>query len=396
LLSAHHYRKGRSSLTKQDSARQSRQAFSCPSDGLNASEKFYLNERTDIAFLPFGLDLFDKLVKACKAVRASLQSEQRALNTNTLASVIAQIPPQTAAARLAGNITSLTKPEAIQALTRLSPQEEARLGFLQKALQDLQANDPEKLIAQLNIRASRARALSEHLRRLESALSEAEVAAVLEARKEGRRKSEEAKRLREATFPRTVLPGTGGEQWKAMWDSSRVFSEQQAYLGKPFPVTQDGSKCVLCQQDLDREAVHRLTKFEETIKELPLEHDSKAESVNTAIAQNEKRRAALTEDREVGDDCPALASVSQQAQSIVVEIEARIKSLRESKSIDARKKMAEEAEELRARILLGKNEQTILDEIEKKVLIGETRILGGFLKNDEFGLGDRHALGLEQ
>jgi hypothetical protein len=26
----------------------------------------------------------------------------------------------------------------------------------------------------------------------------------------------------------------------------------------------------------------------------------------------------------------------------------------------------------------------------------ETGILGGFLKNDEFGLGDRHALGLEQ
>jgi hypothetical protein len=26
----------------------------------------------------------------------------------------------------------------------------------------------------------------------------------------------------------------------------------------------------------------------------------------------------------------------------------------------------------------------------------ETRILGCFLENDEFGLGDRHALGLEQ
>ena len=26
----------------------------------------------------------------------------------------------------------------------------------------------------------------------------------------------------------------------------------------------------------------------------------------------------------------------------------------------------------------------------------ETRILGGFLKNDEFGLGNCHALGLEQ
>jgi energy-coupling factor transporter ATP-binding protein EcfA2 len=366
----------------------------------------YLNERTDVAFLPFGLDLFDKLVKACKAVRARLESEQRALNTYTLASVIAQIPPETAAAKLAGNITSLTRPEAVQVLTRLSSQEEARLGFLQKALQDLQANDPEKLIAQLKIRASRARALSEHLRGLESALSEVEVAAVLEARKEGRRKSEEAKRLREATFLQTLLPGTGSEQWKAMWESSRVFSEQQAYPEKSFPVTQDGSKCVLCQQDLDHEAVHRLTKFEEftnstterelrqirvdfvrrrnafaslqtapeavteTIKELRLEHDSKAEIMNTAIAQNEKRRAAvtaaLTEDRDVGDDCPALASASQQAQSIAVEIEARIKSLRESNSTVARKKMTEEAEELRARILLGKNEQTILDEIEKK------------------------------
>ena len=33
----------------------------------------YLNERTDVAFLPFGLDLFDKLVKACRAVRTSLE-----------------------------------------------------------------------------------------------------------------------------------------------------------------------------------------------------------------------------------------------------------------------------------------------------------------------------------
>lgn len=30
----------------------------------------YLTEKTDVAFRPFGLDLFDKLVKACKTVRA--------------------------------------------------------------------------------------------------------------------------------------------------------------------------------------------------------------------------------------------------------------------------------------------------------------------------------------
>src|SRR5690606_10586486 len=32
----------------------------------------YLTEKTDVAFRPFGLDLFDKLVRACKNVRAKL------------------------------------------------------------------------------------------------------------------------------------------------------------------------------------------------------------------------------------------------------------------------------------------------------------------------------------
>jgi hypothetical protein len=293
----------------------------------------YLTERTDVAFLPFGLDLFDKLVRACKAVRTRLENEQRSLNTNALALIAARIPAGTAAAKLAGNITSLTKAEAVQAVTRLSPEEQERLGLLEKSLQDLQATDPNKLIAQLNLRAGRVRALGGHLRALESALSDAEIAAVFKTRAEGRRKSEEAKRLREATFPQGVLPGTGADQWKAMWESARLFSQQQAYEGKAFPVTEDDAKCVLCQQDLNHAAAHRLRRFEEfvastterelrqiredfarrrnafsslqstsdaieeAIKELRLEDEAKAETISNAIAQNEKRRSAVISKR---------------------------------------------------------------------------------------------------
>jgi DNA repair ATPase RecN len=366
----------------------------------------YLNERTDVAFLPFGLDLFDKLVKACRAVRTRLESEQRALNSNVLAPIVAVIPAGTVAAKLVGNITSLTKPEAVLAVTRLASEEEARLGFLEKALLDLLANDPNKLIAQLTIRAGRVRALGDHLKALENALSDAELAAMFNVRTEGRRKSEEAKRLRAVTFPQGLLPGTGGEQWKAMWESSRLFSEQQAYLGKAFPVAEDGSKCVLCQQDLDAAAALRLKQFEEfatstterelrqiredfvrrrnaftslkatsdaveeAIKELRLDHESMAEVISGAIAQNGIRRAtvvaALTEDKDLALDYPALVSVSGEVQSIAAEIEARVKSLRESANKEARKKLADEAQELRARTALGKHERTILDEIEKK------------------------------
>ncbi|MHC1762933.1 MAG: hypothetical protein AB9869_01320 [Verrucomicrobiia bacterium] len=49
------------------------------------SAAVYLTEKTDVAFRPFGLDLFDKLVQACKAVRGRLESEQRALASSALA-----------------------------------------------------------------------------------------------------------------------------------------------------------------------------------------------------------------------------------------------------------------------------------------------------------------------
>ena len=101
-----------------------------------------------------------------------------------------------------------------------------------------------------------------------------------------------------------------------------------------------------------------------------MEHDSKAEDISAAIARFDQRRgavvAALTEDKDLGNDFPALASASGEVQSIAAEIDARIKSLREGATTETRKKLANEEQELRARLALGKYEQGILDEIENK------------------------------
>jgi energy-coupling factor transporter ATP-binding protein EcfA2 len=366
----------------------------------------YLNDKTDVAFLPFGLDLFDKLVRACRLVSRRLEAEQRALNTKAVALIAPQIPAGTSAAKLAGNITSLTKPEAVQAVTRLTSEESERLAFLEKSLQDLQANDPTKLLAQLSVRARRTHALAEQLRGVEATLSDAAIATVFEVRRVGRVKSEEAKQLKEKTFPSGLLTGTGGDQWKAMWEASRLFSKQQAYQEQDFPFTGEGAKCTLCQQDLAHEAAHRLKQFEdfvvstterelrqvwedfsrrrkaladlktstdavrETLVELRLEHEAKADAISAALDQNEKRRAsvvaALSEDKDLPEDFAALAAASEQAQSVATEVEARIKSLRAPEAAAILKNLTEEAQELRARVLLGKHEQTILDEIENK------------------------------
>ena len=139
------------------------------------------------------------------------------------------------------NISSLTKSDAVQALACLSADEEARHALLEKSLLDLQANDPDKLIRQLTLRVGRLQTLVRHLKDVEAALSAEAVGAVFNARTEGRRKSEEAKRLREATFPEGMLTGTGSEPWKALWESARQFSQELAYPDKAFPVVEDGS-----------------------------------------------------------------------------------------------------------------------------------------------------------
>lgn len=367
----------------------------------------YLTEKTDVAFRPFGLDLFDKLVKACKAVRARLESEQRPLASDTLAAVRAQIPDGTSAAKLLANISSLTKPENVQTLARLSPEEDVRLALLEKSLLDLQANDPDKLIRQLTLRGGRVQALARHLQEVEAALSVETVTTAFDVRTEGRRKSEEARRLREATFSAGLLDGTGSEPWTDLWEAARRFSQGQAYPGQAFPVVESGAHCVLCQQDLDLAAGHRLRQFEafvastterelrqgretfarlrnsftdlkttteaidETIKEIRIEHEAVADAISEALAKNERRRKtivlALNEDKDLAADCPTLVSVNHEAIVLAGQIETRIKTLRDSATDETRKLMSAEALELRARKMLAQHEQTVLDAIERKM-----------------------------
>lgn len=366
----------------------------------------YLTEKTDVAFRPFGLDLFDKLVQACKTARAQLESEQRALTSSALGTVQAEVPEGTAVAKLLANVTSLTRPEAVQALSRLSKDEESRLALLEKSLHDLQASDPEKLSRQLTLRLGRLRALTDHFKSIESALSAEAVNAVFAARDEVRRKSKEAKRLRAATFPSGMLDGTGSEPWTSLWETARRFSNEHAYPGQIYPVVADNAQCVLCQQSLDHDAGERLRRFEafvastterelrqardtmvllqrgfselkvsteavnEAIKEIRIEHEDVANTVTKAIIINDSRREAvvlaLTENKDLEGDYPMLAAVAHEVNALAGQIAERIQTLRTNATDETMKRLAAEAQELRARKMLAKHVKTVLDEIDRK------------------------------
>jgi ABC-type lipoprotein export system ATPase subunit len=366
----------------------------------------YLTEKTDVAFRPFGLDLFDKLVRVCKEVRVQLEREQRALASSALVALQAEIPQGTAVARLLGNISSLTKPETVENLARLSPEENARLAFLDKSLLDLQTNDPQKLIRQLSLRAGRINALTRHLKHVEATLSAEAVGAVFDARTKGRRMSEEAKKIRKKTLPNNVLGGTGSDDWAALWESARQFSENQAYPEQEFPVVESGALCLLCQQGIDHPTGHRLTQFEafvassaerelrqirqtfaglrkdfidlatttetikETLDEIAIENEPVANAITAALMGNENRRIAivraLVEDIDLDADCAPVVSAAYEADILTKQIEMRIQALRTTIADETRKSMVAESQELRARKWLATREQTVLNDIERR------------------------------
>ena len=379
----------------------------------------YLTEKTDVAFRPFGLDLFDKLVRACKDVRTRLEREQSGLAFNPLLPLPAQIPDGTAAAKLLASISSLTKREAVLALA-LSPDEDARLATLQRSLIDLQANDPKKLAQQLNLRAGRVQAFARLLSGIEAALSAPTIARLFSMRGEGIRKAEGARRLRELTFPSDVLAGTGAETWTALWEAARRFSQENAYPGQPFPVVAEGTHCVLYQQDLSHAASHKLQQFEafvvsstenelrqlresfaqlrksvkdidtstdairDFLAEVRVEDEALADAITAALAANESRRNAvlfaLTENKELAADCADVVPISREIVALAEQLQSRMRTLQDGISNQARAPVVAEERELRARKLFASHQQLILDDIERRkkyaaynLCINETR-----------------------
>jgi energy-coupling factor transporter ATP-binding protein EcfA2 len=365
----------------------------------------YLTEKTDVAFRPLGLDLFDKLVKACKAVRSRVETEQKLIATSLIGPLLQQVPEGTGVHQLLNKLTGLTKVESVHALSRLHPADVERLTTLEKSLADLNTNDPVKVKQQLTNRLTRVRVLLLHLQAVERDLSDEAIATVLAARTEGKRKSDAARKQKEATFE-GLLPGTGTDYWKALWDSARTFSHGHAYPGIPFPVIDSGASCVLCQQDIRADAAERLKKFEAfvtspieqelhglrekfsrlrrgftdlrtstevvepTLAELAIDHETLVANVRSAIESNERRRAAvasaLKDDVDIAAERPIVAVASLAVQALQEHLERRITALGAKDVAVERKNLTGEIQELKARKLLSDNEQLVLDEIERK------------------------------
>ena len=367
------------------------------------SEAVYTTQKTDVAFRPFGLDLFDSLSRACAAVRTRLEHEQRSLNASKIPTM--DLPKDTDAAKLIAGLSSLTNPDEVRELSRLSEDESRRLVLIEKQLLDAQASNPTKIAQELTLRGKRLRDLAQHLTALDSTLSTQAIRSVFEAQSQMLRKQEEARQIREHAFQAHLLPGTGSENWSEMWEAGRRFSEESAYPAQQFPFTDEGARCIFCQQRLEPDTTGQLKRFEEfvtsiaekevrtardaferlhkdfknlsvpdsgtedSLKDVRIENEALAESVANTLSLAAHRYTVIFEalaDGKRPGELADLPSNTVEVEMLADQLTARAEGLKNGTSKSQKEALAAELEELKARQTLGIHEEALLLEIERK------------------------------
>ncbi|MCB1484980.1 MAG: AAA family ATPase [Hyphomicrobiaceae bacterium] len=224
----------------------------------------HVDETNDVAYTPFPLKLLGALAQTCKSVKDKLAADVTQIKSQTPESIKSPAcNSTTAVGKLMARLAANTDPAAVERLATLTQTEQDRLAQLTADL----AGDPTRAARQLAALKAKVEGHIARLDRLFSSISDDAVAnmrRLADANDTARRAAEAASG---ALFHDEPLPQIGSEVWQALWASARAFSDLVAYPDRHFPITEPGSVCVLCQQELTPVAADRLNRFEAFVRD---------------------------------------------------------------------------------------------------------------------------------
>ena len=365
------------------------------------SASVHINEKNEVAFRPFGLDVPDELASGCQAVKEALTAEQKQLERSR--NPIFSKPSwkeDTAVGKALASLRYDTDLEKITVLATLSGDEKARI---ERLTEDLSKNPAKAAVEQL-LKADNIKSLISRISLIEGKTSDAALTTFFSLDTDVRLKRKTARIAAEKAFSGEPLEGIGGEIWRKLWDSARRYSTQIAYPGQKFPASQKDAVCVLCQQPLQAEALERMERFEKFIledterqaqeaeeairkarheitslsistrqlkvnlQEVRIQNAEQARRTRRFFAAARLRRCALMKAMGSGQALK-LPAIAPNPASDLMQLESTIRKyaaeLRESVAAGERQKLQTELAELNDRSLLGGMMETVREEVER-------------------------------
>lgn len=270
----------------------------------------YVNDENEVAYEPWLLLFFSQLSDASTTVGKALKQEMENITYSKLSHVDGS--SHTKAILWLNKISDKTSNKEIEENCLWTEADETELNMKK---QQLSETDPLDKMKQFRSAAQNIRKLQTLLTEARSSLSDDSCSKIIAANLDYSRKRKAAEEDARSIFEGLPLDGVGTDSWKLLWEQARVFSEQHAYPNSPYPYTEDGSNCVLCQQPLSTDAKGRLHNFEafvkaslnkqaktaemhynallKTIKEMPSESTLALHFNLIGISSNEEKQAVI-------------------------------------------------------------------------------------------------------
>jgi hypothetical protein len=220
----------------------------------------YLDDEGEFSYMPYGFGMLKGLADVCAKLKEMTDKELSSSSVDI--ADFADLNGDTKVGKLIGGLSYATKPEQVEALSVLSAEELSQMAELESRLNE---GNPQEKAQQLRLLSSRitraAQSITKnltaiddqavsHLHTLVSNYETAKMAAALAAKG--------------FIDDHSLLPGTGGAAWKALFEAARGFSIG-AYTDKKFPLLGPMDRCPLCQQPL-AEGSERLQRFEKFVQ----------------------------------------------------------------------------------------------------------------------------------
>lgn len=273
----------------------------------------YLTAEQDVAYLPYGLDIVENLANdVIPELTSRLDNEINSIDTNLYS--FNHLINETEVGKLISKLSARTNPKTIEILGSLSVDEEKRIIDLNKALAEA---DPAAKAGDLKRFVSRLKSLDESIKK-QSRWVDGDAVKRLKKLDDEAVAAELAEKKAALALQagENLLPGTGEQIWKTLFEAARKYSTEIAYPEYEFPHTGNDALCPLCQSSLD-EAGTRLVRFEQYIKDdVAKIANEKRANLSSTLKKIQNADLALAMDRDLSGE------ISLIDESIVLAVTA--------------------------------------------------------------------------
>ena len=223
------------------------------------SARIVVDEEHEIAYSPYGMDVFDAIVGLYARLRAALQAGTRTIHCPT--PTARDLPPETPAHAFFVRFVKFPAKTQISSEAQASPERDRRIQQLAVRLDEIGRGQLEQAIAD-------RRALTADIEKTIKCISDIEAAAGSDAMislkgllTKWNESAEAEESLRRSIETKPPLRGVGTSAWQDLFHAAARYSQSDAYPEREFPVLEEGAKCVFCMQELSAPAKALLRDF---------------------------------------------------------------------------------------------------------------------------------------